>query len=172
LALKFNTFRTSRYLRSKFVEGKFLLASEATDLELEIMDLLRKQVQRILGDVAIEDAWKVEKLNDTQILIKPGIAWFKGLPFEMRDGKDQLVSGVTMALGTKVPDGVTVTDDASGLGKILTFGTISNPNTAAPSGKQVTPSNTYRFIVTAKEELITDLEDQFLQNANLTESTA
>ncbi len=42
MALKFNTFRAQRYLRSRFVEGKYLLASEGTDIELELVDLMRK----------------------------------------------------------------------------------------------------------------------------------
>lgn len=165
MSLKFNTFRANRYLRSKFVEGKFLLASEATDLELEVLDLLREQARNMLGDVAIGEAWKVEKLSATQLLIKPGEAWFKGLPFSMRGGKDQLVSGATLSIGT-VPVGVTVADDATGDGKVLTFGTVGTPN-----GGDVTLSDTYRMVITAREELITDLQDEFLQNANLTEST-
>ena len=158
--LRFNTFRSGRYLRSKFVEGKYLLASEATDLELEVMDLLRKVVNSTIGDVAIEDAFKVERLSDTQILIKPGQAWFKGLPFAMRGGKDQLVTGAILSLGT-VPVGTTATDDSTGLGKVITFNSGST-----------TPSALYRIVITAREELITEVDDPFLQNVNLTESTA
>lgn len=158
--LRFNTFRSERYLRSKFVEGKYLLASEATDLELEVLDLLRKVVSSTLGDVAIEDAFKVERYSDTQILIKPGQAWFKGLPYAMRGGKDQLVSGAVLSVGT-VPVGTVATDDSTGLGKIITFNSGST-----------TPTNLYRIVITAKEELLTEVDDPFLQNVNLTESTA
>jgi hypothetical protein len=158
--LRFNTFRSERYLRSKFVEGKYLLASEATDLELEVLDLLRKVVSTTLGDVAVEDAFKVERLSDTQILIKPGQAWFKGLPFAMRGGKDQLVTGAVLSLGT-VPVGTTATDDSTGLGKVITFNSGST-----------TPSALYRIVITAREELITEVDDPFLQNVNLTESTS
>lgn len=158
--LRFNTYRAKRYLRSKFVEGKYLLASEATDLELEILDVLRKAVQQTIGDVAIEDAWKVERLSPTQLLIKPGEAWFKGLPLQFRSGKDHLVSGAVLSAGI-VPVGISVADDSTGLGKIIAF---NNGDT--------TPTNLYRIVVTAKEELLTEVEDPFLQNANLTESTA
>lgn len=159
--LRFNTFRAKRYLRSKFVEGKYLLASEATDLELEILDLLRQSTRDILGEnIAIEDAWKVEKLSDTELLIKPGQAWFKGIPYQFRGGKDQLVSGAILSLGT-VPVGVSVSDDSNGLGKILEF------NDGA-----TTPTNTYRIVITATEQLLTDVDDPFLKNVNLTESTA
>lgn len=158
--LRFNTYRSKRYLRSKFVEGKFLLASEASDLELEILDQLRQQVQAQIGDIAIEDAWKVERLNITQLLIKPGEAWFKGLPFSFRSGKDQLVTGAILTAGI-LPVGVTIADDSTGQGKILTF------NDGTP-----TPTNNYRVVITAREQLITDVEDPFLKNANITESTA
>ena len=159
--LRFNTFRAKRYLRSKFVEGKYLLASEASDLELEILDLLRKTVEKTLGsEVAVGDAWKVERLSATEILIKPGEAWVKGLPFSLRNGKDQLVSGAILSLGT-VPVGVSVSDEPNGSGKILTF------NDGA-----TTPTNTYRLSVSATEELLTDVDDPFLKNVNLTESTA
>lgn len=158
--LRFNTFRAARFLRSKFVEGKFLLASEATDLELELLDLLRRTVQFNLGDnVAVDSAWQVQRLSATQVLIKPGEAWFKGLPFTNRFGKDQLVSGSILSVGT-VPVGVTVADDSNGLGKIVTF------NNAA-----TTPTNLYRCIITAREELITTVQDPFLKNVNLTEDT-
>lgn len=158
--LRFNTYRSKRYLRSRFVEGKYLLASEGTDLELELLDVLRKAVQQTIGDVAIEDAWKVERLSSTQLLIKPGEAWVKGLPFQMRSGKDHLVSGAVLSAGI-VPVGISVADDSTGLGKIIAF---NNGDT--------TPTNLYRIVVTAKEELLTEVEDPFLQNANLTESTA
>jgi len=157
--LRFNTFRATRYLRSKFVEGKYLLASEASDIELELIDLLRTMTKNAIGDVAIENAWKVSRLSTTQLLIAPGEAWLKGLPFIFRYGKDELVSGATLSLGT-VPVGVTATDDSSGNGKVITF------NNAA-----TTPSNTYRLVITASEELITDVQDPFLKNVNITEDT-
>lgn len=160
MALRFNTFRSQRYLRSKFVEGRFLLASEASDIELELIDLLRKTVQSTVGDVAIDDAWKVTRLTSTELLISPGDAWFKGLPYSMRSGKDHLVSGASLTLGI-VPAGVSITDDSTGLGKILTF------NDGAS-----TPSDAYKMIISAREELVTDTDDLFLKNANLTESTA
>ena len=157
--LRFNTFRARRYLRTRFVEGNFLLASEASDLELEILDLLRTSVQSTMGNVAISDAWKVERLSDTTVLVKPGEAWLNGLPFIMRYGKDQKVSGAVLSLGS-IPVGVTATDHPDGLGKVITF----NDSTT-------TPTNDYRFVVTALEELVTDVDDPFLKNANLTEST-
>src|ERR1043165_758469 len=157
--LKFNSFRSDRYLRSKFVEGRYFLASEASDMELEIIDLLRRTIQQIVGgDVAIDNAFRVSRLSATQLLIEPGEAWFKGLPFAMRSSSDQLVSGASLTLGT-IPPGVSVTDSPSGLGKVLTFTTTT------------TPTDLYRITISAIEEIITDVEDPFLKNANLTEST-
>lgn len=156
--LKYNSFRSDRYLRSRFVEGRYFLATEASDMELELIDLLRRSVHGLIGDVAIDNAFKVSRLTATTLLIEPGEAWFKGLPFSMRSGSDQLVSGASLILGT-VPPGVTVTDSASGAGKILTFTTTT------------TPTNLYKIIISADEEVITDVEDPFLKNANLSEST-
>lgn len=145
-----------------------MLSSEATDLELEMIDLSRQVIKQSLGDVAIGNAWKVTMLNSTQLLISPGEAWVNGLPFNFRFGKDELVSGNNLAIGI-VPSGVTVSDEPNGLGKILTFNpTIPSP----PNGYSVPPTNTYRIVVSAQEQLITNVQDPFLQNVNLTESTA
>lgn len=221
--LRFNTFRAERYFRSKFVEGKFLLASEATDLELEILDLSRSVMKRTVGDVAIDDAWKVEKyrisakvtsvsgntiqtdysdlsfidvgssvfkngafvgfvnsksapnlnlssaaglaINDSieiltvnHLLVRPGEAWMKGLPFFMRSGLDQTISlGIIRSDGSATPD-VTLFNEPYGNGKILRFTTLD--------------TSTYRIVISAQEEIITNLDDPFLKNANLSESTA
>ena len=157
--LKFNSYRAQRYLRSKFVEGAFLLSSEASDIELELLTQMRNIVKQTIGDVALGDAWKILKLSDTELLIRPGEMWFQGLPFNFRSGKDQLVSGAVLSLGL-APVGVAIIDEPAGFGKILKF----NYGTT-------TPTNNYRIVVTAQEELITEIEDEFLQNANLTEST-
>lgn len=159
MSLKFNSFRSDRYLRSKFLEGRYFLAQEATDLELEMLNQLRNAVRKTVGDVAIEDAWKVSRLSATQLLIAPGDAWFTGLPISMRSSSDQLVSGASLTLGI-VPAGVSITDASNGSGKIVTFSTGS------------TPSETYRIVVSVEEQIITNVEDPFLKNANLTESTA
>jgi hypothetical protein len=156
--LKFNSYRSDRYLRSRFLEGRLFLANEASDLELEMIDHLRKATQTLIGDVAIEDAWLVTRLSATQLLIAPGEAWFKGLPFAMRSGKDQLVSGASLVLGL-VPPGVSVTDSATGTGKILTF-----TNTT-------TPTNNFKIVINATEEVITNVQDPFLKNINIPEAT-
>ena len=97
--LKNNTFRSDRYLRSKFTEGSYLLSSELGDVELEILDTLRRTVQKLVGDIAIDDAFKVSRFGVKQLLIEPGEAWQRGLPFSMRSSSDQLVSGAAVTIG-------------------------------------------------------------------------
>ena len=163
--LKNNTFRSDRYLRSKFTEGSYLLSSELGDVELEILDTLRRTVQKLVGDIAIDDAFKVSRFGVKQLLIEPGEAWQRGLPFSMRSSSDQLVSGAAVTIGGTslsigiVPAGVTIEDSPTGEGKILTFTAGS------------TPTALYRIVVSAKEEIITDTQDPFLKNANITEAT-
>ena len=84
----------------------------------------------------------------------------------MRDGQDQLVSGSTLAAGIVVVPGggasnITLQDEPLGLGKLLTF-----------SSTGITPSADYQVVVSAKEEVITNVDDPFLKNVNIPESTA
>jgi len=160
MSLRFNTFRSARYLRTRFVEGRFLLASENTDLELEIIDQLRQHIKNTVGDIAIKNAWKVQRYSDTELLVSPGEAWVSGIPFIMRSGKDQLVSGDSLSLGI-TPVGVTISDEPTGLGKLIAF-----------NSGGTTPTDEYRIVITAREEAITNVEDPFLKNANLAETTA
>lgn len=159
MSLKFNSFRSSRYVRSSFVEGRFFLAAEATDLQLEMIDQLRSNIKTQIGNVALDDSFKVEKLTETTLLIRSGEAWFNGLPFFMRSGKDQLVSGTVLSGGI-LPNNVSISDHPSGLGKVITFNNGGS-----------TPSGIYRIVLSAEEEVITNTQDPFLKNANITENT-
>lgn len=231
--LKFNSFRAQRYLRSRFIEGKYLLASEASDIELEVIDVYRNMIKNTLGNIAIDTAWKcelfrietvvtskvgnvlgvdtsvidlinigdkvfkdgnlvtevtnvnvgggtvtvtsaaginitdaIEILTSTSLLIKPGEAWFDGLPFDFRSGQDPLVSGSTLAAGVlSVPGGgassITIQDNPNGRGKIITF-----------SDGGVTPTAQYQVVISAREEVITNSDDPFIKNVNIPESTA
>lgn len=166
MSTKFNSFRPDRYLRTRFVEGRYLLASEATDLELELIDFTRQLVRKTIGDVAIGDGWKVEKLSDTELLIKPGELWFQGLPYVMSSGQDHLVSGDNLSLGVLKGVGggsanVGKSDASDGSGKIITF-----------NSGGTTPSGNYRIVLSFKEEVITAAEDEFLKNFNVPENTA
>jgi len=66
--LQYNTFRSQRYLRSRFVEGKFFLASDASDLELEVIDKTRTLIKTVIGDVAVDDSWLTEKYKVTSTI--------------------------------------------------------------------------------------------------------
>lgn len=156
--LKFNSFRSQRYLRTRFIEGTYLLASEGTDLELELIDFAREVVRKQVGDVAIGDAWKVVRDGQFSFIITPGEAWYDGLPFANRSAKDQLVSGDSLSLGI-VPPLTTIADVATGEGKRVTLAAT-------------TTSAVYRVVITAEEKVITNIEDKFLKNANISEPTA
>lgn len=233
MSLKFNSFRSERYLRSRFLEGRLLLATENTDLQLEMIDKSRETIRNTIGDVSIENGWKVEKYTlttnvtsvsgttlfldttvldlaivgdevlkngsrvdsissiDTNnnsitlptigtvasgdtieikvrntVLISQGEAWFDGIPFLMEGGQDAAVSGSNRALGITVAIGggssnVTAIDEPTGRGKLLSF-----------NSGGTTQAGTYRIVVSAKEEVVTNIEDPFLKNANIPESTA
>lgn len=150
--LSFNSFRSKRYLRTKFVEGKYLLASEATDLELEILDLIRSSLKGAVGNIFNNDGLKVEKLSDTQLLLRTGDGWYEGLPLSLRSGNDQLFSSGVIAGGASV----VIADSTNGKSIDLTG----------------SAADTYRIVLTVEEELIGVAEDPFLQNANITETTA
>ena len=156
--LKFNSFRSQRYLRSRFVEGTFLLASEASDIQLELIDLSRQIVKQQVGDIALGTAWKVEKVVtacNNKLQIRPGEAWFCGLPFNMRSTSDVLIT-----LGC-VPGCTTIANDTTdGGGKIITL-------PVATVG-----TNTYKVVIEAAEAVITNVEDKFIKNNNLSEATA
>lgn len=150
--LKYNTFRSGRYERSSFVEGKYLLASENTDLELERINTLRQFISKSIGDVSIDSAFEVDRVSPTQILIKSGKAYYKGLPFFFRSPKDQLVT-----LRTTPTTGFSVSSNSQGM--------LINFDPATLTGQ-------YTIYVTAQEQLITASQDAFLQNVNIPETTA
>lgn len=150
--LKTNSFRPDRYLRSKFLEGRYLLATELVDVQLELLDQFRKTLKVSVGNVAIDSAWEVSYYSNTQVLIKPGSAWYEGLPFNLRSSTDEMVSAGYLANGV----GYSV---LAGQGILLTF-----------SG--TTPTDSYRVIISAEENIITDIQDPFIKNANIPESTA
>ena len=114
--------------------------------------------------ISIGDTIQIQ--TTTTLLVNSGEAWFSGLPFAMRDGQDQLVSGSTLAAGIVVVPGggassIVVRDEPLGLGKLLTF-----------SATGITPAADYQIVISAKEQVITNVDDPFLKNVNIPESTA
>lgn len=106
--------------------------------------------------LAVNDT--IEILTVKHLIIKPGEAWFDGLPFFLRSGVDQLISlGIVRSDGGATPD-VVLSNDPSGLGKILRVNTLDTSD--------------YKIVITGKEEIVTNFDDAFLKNANLSESTS
>lgn len=154
MSIIYNTFRKDKYLRTLFTQGRYLLASENSDLELEVFDFIRNSFRNNIGNIAIGDAWKVSVYSSTQLLISPGESWYDGLPFNLSMGDDWILT-----LGN-TPSGVTLADAPAGLGKLLTFATGT------------VPTGTYRVVINAVEQQINSTEDPFLQNINVPEPTA
>jgi len=206
------------------------MASEVSDIELEMLDVSKNSLKSFLGNVAVDSGWKVEVYkiqtkvtskvsntltvdtsllslvnvgdkvfkngtyvtdvtsvgsgtvtvvdastiftNDTielqtsnSLLVNTGEGWMDGLNFTMRGGKDPLVSGSTLPLGIlNVPGGgspnITAQDDPNGLGKIITF-----------SSGGITPTGNYAIVASAREQVVTNIEDPFLKNVNIPEAT-
>jgi len=126
------------------------------------MEFSRALIRNQLGDVAVGEAWKVERLDNLSFVVRPGEAWYDGLPYFLRSSTDALVSGTELALGI-YPTGTTIID-------------LQTTDVGYP-GKKITlsgsvPSDTFRVVIEAREEVVTNLEDKFLKSANLSEATA
>jgi len=69
--LKYNTFRGSRYERSRYIEGRFAMASEVSDIELEMLDSSKNSIRSFLGNCSVDSGWKVEVYKiQTKVLQK------------------------------------------------------------------------------------------------------
>jgi hypothetical protein len=162
----YNSFRPNKYYRSKFQEGKYLLAQEASDLQLESFGQLRDYIKQTYGDVCVGNAFKVEG-SGVILTVRPGEAWVDGLPFLMKSGTDTLVNGGTLPAGTSVADLSASGSDLVG-GKTITL-----------TGGGTTPAETYSVVIEATEELVegsgapsTGLAiDPYLIGSSLTEQT-
>jgi len=73
------------------------------------MEFSRALIRNQLGDVAVGEAWKVERLDNLSFVVRPGEAWYDGLPYFLRSSTDALVSGTELALGI-YPTGTTIID--------------------------------------------------------------
>jgi hypothetical protein len=150
--LKTNTFRPDRYLRSKFLEGRYLLATELVDVQLELLDHFRKSIKVSVGNVAVGTAWEVSYYDVDKVLIKPGTAWYEGLPFDFRSATDEMLTEGYLPTDVDF-------DKIANTGVVLTF-------------SNTTPSDEYRIIISAEESIVTDIQDPFIKNANIPEATA
>lgn len=142
-----------------------MLANEAGDLELELVDLYRNYIKKYIGNAAIDTGWKVELLSPTEVIVYEGEGWFEGFPFQNRGANDQLVSGSILDKGEVYDNLITVEDYMSGSirGKKINF----------PAG---TTAENYQIIISAEEQIVyssgSGIVDPFLRNYNVPEDTA
>lgn len=165
MATTINFYRPNRNFRSVFREGRYLLNTEAMELQMEVLQALREHIKTVFGkNVAVTDSFKLEAdtVDTARIIIRPGTAYVDGYPVHMSSGQDALFQ-----LGN-VPVSITSADfirlqagDASGEGLALQLG-----------GASPLAAGSYSIVIELKEELITSAQDPFLKSANLNESTA
>lgn len=160
MALPTNTFRRDRYIRSRFREGKYLLAAEASDIQLESFDLLRQYIERTYGNIAVQDSFKADQISGTLIRIRPGEAWQDGVPYLMKSGTDpKIIEGVLEA-GVTYAETSATTSDAGG--KDLDVSGMADGN--------------YSIVLEAVEEVVRPTGagaiDTYLEGVNVGEETA
>jgi hypothetical protein len=158
MSSQFNSYRNRRYLRSRFLDGRFLLSQEATDIELELLEYVRRIISNLLGDVSVDNAWLTQPVPaslglsnyQNKLIIRPGVAYRDGLLFEMMSGLDDRVEA-----SADQPATIGSPNDPGG--KIMDFTSMA--------------SGYYKIIVQAQEEDVTGSEDTFLQGASVPETT-
>ena len=160
-----NFFRSGRHYRKVFREGRLLLASEGMELQLQVLDQLRKQIKETFGEnSAVEKALKVEvDPNDNErIIIRPGSFYADGYPLELQGGTDQKYKLGQTPADIEPNDLIRVDKTGADDGGIsINFG-----------GGTPVASGTYSVILSIEEQLITATDDPFLRSANLNEDTA
>ena len=159
-----NFFRPKRNFRSVFREGKFLLNTEATEIQLEVLDRLKEQINQAYGPTfSIQDGMLVEA--DTvvgRVIIRPGYSYIDGYPVGFSSAEDPLFSLGSSPTEFTDADFIKVgrsVGDVGGIALNLAGGTpIDNGD--------------YLIVLEMKEQLITAAQDPYLRSANLSESTA
>ena len=160
-----NFYRSGRYNRTVFREGRYLLNTEAMELQLETLSNIRDQIAKVFGPYsAIGKAVKVEiDPNDSnRIIVRPGEFFLDSYSLKIQSGTDHLVNLGTSPAEITSTDFVSIENDGTDIGGFaINFG--------APTA---TLSNTYSIVVSVEEELITPSSDPYLRSANLNEDTA
>lgn len=159
-----NFFRPRRHYRAVFREGKFLLNTEATEIQLEVMDRLKEQIQQTYGpEFSIQDGFLVEA--DTvvgRVIIRPGYSYISGYPVDLTSAEDPRYSLGLTPPNFSAADYVKVPKTALNRGGL---GLNLGGSTPIDAGQ-------YLIVMEVKEELITAAQDPYLRSANLSESTA
>lgn len=158
MSFEFQSFRPRKYIRSRFLDGKFLLSQEASDLELEVLEYARNIVHNMLGDIALNDAWLTQLVPSSlgitnyqhMLILRPGTAYYNGLLYRMESGLDPKVAA-------SLSQPVTLGSPNDAGGKIVDF-------TGLPAGY-------YKVVIQSQEERVTPQEDTFLQGAAVPETT-
>lgn len=160
MSLPTNSFRAKRYFRSKFKEGKYLLANEATDLQLETHDLIREFMKFSYGSFASGDGWKPAQTAADKVALRPGSAWDSGIPYLLKSGSDAKVVAGVLPTGLVLTDLSATTVDVGG--KLL-------------DASGALPNATYAIVLEATEELVkpsgTGAVDPYLEGVNVGEET-
>ena len=160
-----NFFRKGHHYRSIYREGRFFLASEAQELQLESLEAVRNQIRSLFGDNAVVgDAFKVEvdPSSSSRLIIRAGSAFIDGYPVKLATGVDHLYklgkSPANFDSSDFIKNNKSISDDG---GISLNFG-----------GATVVAGGTYSIVIEITEELITPEQDPMLRSANLSEDTA
>lgn len=165
MATTINFYRPNRKYRMVFREGRFLLNTEAGELQLEVLQALREHIKSVFGPaVAVANAYKVEvdAVDNGRVIIRPGTAYVDGYPINLRNGSDTLHQIGSVPVEFTSADFIRLnTGDASGEGIALQFG-----------GPTPLPAGDYSILIEIREDLVTAQQDPFLRSANLNEATA
>lgn len=159
-----NFYRPKRHFRSVFREGKFLLNTEATEIQLEVLDRLREQIKQAYGpSISIQDGFLVEAdVVVGRVIIRPGYSYVDGYPVRLSSGEDP-----TFSLGSS-PTDFTSADFV----KVSKSGSNNGGLALQLGGGTPIDAGDYLIVLELKEELITSAQDPYLRSANLSESTA
>lgn len=160
-----NFYRDKRHYRTAFREGRFLLNTEAMEIELEGLTALREQIKRAFGEyAALGDSLKVEidPSNINRIIIRPGEVFIDGYPIKFQAGTDHLIGLGLSPSEIDSSDFVRVENNGSDVGGVsIDF-----------FGASAVLSGQYSIVFSIQEELITAASDPNLRSANLNEDTA
>jgi len=114
-----NFYRSGRYNRTVFREGRYLLNTEAMELQLETLSNIRDQIAKVFGPYsAIGKAVKVEiDPNDSnRIIVRPGEFFLDSYSLKIQSGTDHLVNLGTSPAEITPTDFVKVENDGSDVG--------------------------------------------------------
>jgi hypothetical protein len=159
-----NFYRPKRHFRSVFREGKFLLNTEATEIQLEVLDRLREQIKVAYGpSFSVQDGFLVEAdVVVGRVIIRPGYSYVDGYPVRLSSGEDPSFSLGSSPAEFSAADFVKVPKSGSNEGGLaLNLG-----------GGTPIDAGDYLIVLEIKEQLITAAQDPYLRSANLSESTA